>query len=101
MLCVIDITLLNIINKLFINLFDVIMNLKTIFCGMCAALIMMSCAESVTQYTINGVWPEGNGETVYLKTVNGKVILDSAVVADGRYKMQKPFTGTALRVLEM
>ena len=78
------------------------MDIKKLLGGVCAGLLMMGCAESETQYTINGVWPEGDGETVYLKKSIGKhesVVLDSAVVVNGRYKMQKPLVEVGERIL--
>ena len=72
------------------------MSVKNILSAACVAMMLMSCTESVTQYTINGEWEEADGKTVYLGKNDEKgnmIVLDSAVVANGKYKMQKPHTG--------
>lgn len=69
-----------------------------------AGLFVWACAEKQTTYTINGRWEGGDGKVIYLKKDLGDKkyeILDSAVVANGVFHMQKPLTEVDERILQI
>lgn len=78
--------------------------MKKLFYGIMAGILLVGCAKQETTYTINGVWKDGDGKVVYLKKDIGNKqfeILDSAVVAKGVFKMQKPLGDVDERVLQI
>lgn len=78
--------------------------MKKLFLGIMAGILLAGCAKQETTYTINGVWKDGDGKVVYLKKDIGNKqfeILDSAVVAKGVFKMQKPLGDVDERVLQI
>ena len=62
-----------------------------------------ACSSRETTYLIEGNWKDGDGKVVYLKANSDKIseILDSAVVVDGKFKMQQPLQDVFSRVLEI
>lgn len=77
-------------------------DMKKIICGFMAGLLLVGCAKEETTYTINGVWKDGDGKVIYLKKELGNKkyeTLDSTVVTNGVFKMQKPLTEVDERIL--
>lgn len=59
-----------------------------------SALLLVSCAGS-RSYTIEGeVDPSYNGQTAYLLDYQDESVVDSAVVADGRFLFTGNIAGT-------
>lgn len=78
--------------------------MKKVIYGIITGLLLAACAKQPVNYTINGVWKNGDGNVIYLKKDLGEKkfeVLDSAVVKDGVFKMQKPLTEVDERVLEI
>lgn len=78
--------------------------MNKIMVGVLAGLLFVACAPRETIYTIEGSWKEGDGKVVYLKKdLGGKQyeILDSAVVSQGVFKMQKPLIEVDERILQI
>ena len=78
--------------------------MKRVLVTLMAGLIFTACTEKVTTYTINGTWKGGDGEVVYLKKSLGNEayeIIDSAVVANETFKMQKPLGDVDERILDI
>ncbi len=78
--------------------------MKKIVSGLLMGLLFVGCAEQETTYTIQGEWEGGDGKVVYLKKDLGDKkyeILDSAVVVNGSFKMQKPLGDVDERILEI
>ena len=67
--------------------------MKKIVSGLLMGILCVACAKQETTYTIQGEWKDGDGNVIYLKKDLGNKqyeILDSAVVVNGVFKMQKP-----------
>mgnify|MGYP002749978917 CR=1 FL=1 len=67
--------------------------MKKIVSGLLMGILCAACAKQETTYTIQGEWKDGDGNVIYLKKDLGNKqyeILDSAVVVNGVFKMQKP-----------
>lgn len=78
--------------------------MRKIISGLLIGLLFMGCAKQETTYTIQGEWEGGDGKVVYLKKDLGDKkyeILDSAIVANGSFKMQKPLGDVDERILEI
>lgn len=77
--------------------------MKKIVNGLLMGILCVACAKQETTYTIQGKWKNGDGNIVYLKenSENGSATLDSAVVVDGRFRMQQPLRDVFSRVLEI
>ena len=78
--------------------------MKRVLVTLMAGLIFTACTKKVTTYTINGTWKGGDGEVVYLKKSLGNEayeIIDSAVVANETFKMQKPLGDVDERILDI
>ena len=78
--------------------------MKRVLVTLMAGLMLTACTEKVTTYTINGTWKGGNGEVVYLKKSLGNEayeILDSAIVVNEAFKMQKPLGDVDERILDI
>ena len=78
--------------------------MRKIVSGLLIGLLFMGCAKQETTYTIQGEWEGGDGKVVYLKKDLGDKkyeILDSAIVVNGSFKMQKPLGDVDERILEI
>lgn len=78
--------------------------MRKIISGLLMGLLFVSCAKQETTYTIQGEWEGGDGKVVYLKKDLGDKkyeVLDSAVVANGRFKMQNLLGDVDERILEI
>lgn len=78
--------------------------MKKIIGSFLAVLFFIGCVEKEKTYTIKGEWVGGDGKVVYLKKDLGDKnyeTLDSAVVAGGKFLMQKPLGDVDERVLEI
>ena len=78
--------------------------MRKIISGLLIGLLFMGCTKQETTYTIQGEWEGGDGKVVYLKKDLGDKkyeILDSAIVANGSFKMQKPLGDVDERILEI
>lgn len=79
--------------------------MKKAIYSLVSACVLFACAkERPTTYTINGVWEGGDGEVIYLKKDLGNKeyeILDSAVVENGVFKMQKELPAVDERILQI
>lgn len=78
--------------------------MKRVICGLMAGLMLAACEKKETTYTINGNWKDGDGKVVYLKKDLGNKqyeVIDSAVVANGIFKMQKPLADVDERILQI
>ena len=67
-------------------------------------LLFVGCAKQETTYTIQGEWKGGDGKVIYLKKDLGNKqyeVLDSAIVANGVFKMQKPLGDVDERILQI
>ncbi|MDE7074173.1 MAG: DUF4369 domain-containing protein, partial [Odoribacter sp.] len=77
--------------------------MKRVLLGVIIGAWCGACAPKETTYLIEGNWKDGDGKVIYLKA-NGEresEILDSAVVVDGKFKMQQPLQDVFSRVLEI
>lgn len=73
--------------------------MKKIVSGLLMGILCVACAKQETTYTIQGEWKDGDGNVIYLKKDLGNKqyeILDSAVVVNGVFKMQKPLGDVAI-----
>lgn len=78
--------------------------MKKIVSGLLVGLLSVGCAKQETTYTIQGEWKGGDGKVIYLKKDLGNKkyeVLDSAIVADGIFKMQKPLGDVDERILQI
>ena len=78
--------------------------MRKIISGLLIGLLFAGCAKQVTTYTILGEWEGGDGKVVYLKKSLGDKkyeTLDSAIVTNGTFKMQKPLGEVDERILEI
>ena len=78
--------------------------MRKIVSGLLMGLLFVGCAKQETTYTIQGEWEGGDGKVVYLKKDLGDKkyeILDSAIVANGSFKMQKPLGDVDERILDI
>lgn len=79
--------------------------MKKIVYVLMVGIIFAACTkQSPVNYTIEGNWPEGNGQVVYLKTIqenDEQIVLDSAIVENGKFKMQKILENVDERVLDI
>ena len=78
--------------------------MRKIISGLLIGLLFMGCAKQETTYTIQGEWKGGDGKVVYLKKDLGDKkyeVLDSVVVANGRFKMQNLLGDVDERILEI
>ena len=78
--------------------------MRKIINGLLIGLLFAGCAKQVTTYTILGEWEGGDGKVVYLKKSLGDKkyeTLDSAIVTNGTFKMQKPLEEVDERILEI
>lgn len=72
--------------------------------GILAGLFLLGCTPEVTTYTIEGTWDGGDGKVVYLKKDLGDKkyeMIDSAVVTNGKFRMQQPLEEVDERILEI
>ncbi len=73
----------------------IIIFISAIFCGTVAC-------ERETVYSISGTWDGGDGQVVRLVDMwgeNPQKVLDSAVVVDGRFRMEAPLVQSGKRVV--
>lgn len=77
--------------------------MKRVLWGLVMGACCCACAPKGTTYLIDGTWKGGDGNVVYLKEGMEKesAILDSAVVVDGKFRMQQPLQDVFSRVLEI
>lgn len=78
--------------------------MNKIMLGVTAGVILASCTPEVTTYTIGGHWKDGDGKVIYLKKDLGDKqyqIVDSAVVTNGVFSMQKPLKEVDERILQI
>lgn len=77
--------------------------MKRILWGVIIGACCYACAPEGNTYLIEGSWKEGDGKVVYLRASSDKdsEVLDSAVVKDGKFKMQQPLQDVFSRVLEI
>ena len=78
--------------------------MRKIVSGLLMGLLCVGCAKQETTYTIQGEWKGGDGKVIYLKKDLGDKkyeILDSAIVANGVFKMQKPLVDVDERILQI
>lgn len=69
-----------------------------------AGILLSGCQKQLTTYSINGIWEGGDGNVVYLKKSLGDKqyeTVDSAVVANGVFQMQKELTEVGERTLQI
>ena len=78
--------------------------MRKIVSGLLMGLLFVGCAKQETTYTIQGEWEGGDGKVIYLKKDLGNKqyeVLDSAIVANGVFKMQKPLGDVDERILQI
>lgn len=78
--------------------------MRKIVSGLLMGLLFVGCAKQETTYTIQGEWKGGDGKVIYLKKDLGNKqyeVLDSAIVANGVFKMQKPLGDVDERILQI
>jgi alkyl hydroperoxide reductase/ thiol specific antioxidant/ mal allergen len=78
--------------------------MRKIVSGLLMGLLFVGCAKQETTYTIQGEWKDGDGKVIYLKKDLGNKqyeVLDSAIVANGVFKMQKPLGDVDERILQI
>lgn len=76
--------------------------MKNMLAGLVMAICLTGCGKEQTCYTIQGEWKDGDGKVVYLKKDLGNKnyeTLDSAIVRNGQFKMQKPLGDVDERIL--
>lgn len=78
--------------------------MRKIVSGLLMGLLFVGCTKQETTYTIQGEWKGGDGKVIYLKKDLGNKqyeVLDSAIVANGVFKMQKPLGDVDERILQI
>ena len=78
--------------------------MRKIVSGLLMGLLFVGCAKQEITYTIQGEWKGGDGKVIYLKKDLGNKqyeVLDSAIVANGVFKMQKPLGDVDERILQI
>lgn len=77
--------------------------MKSVILVALAGFLFAGCGRQETNYTIEGEWEDGDGEVVYLKKDLGNEKfeqIDSAVVKNGMFRMQKPLRGVDEGILQ-
>lgn len=77
--------------------------MRKVLLGVIIGMCCYACTPKETTYLIEGNWEDGNGKIVYLKASSDKTseILDSAIVVDGKFRMQKSLQDVFSRVVEI